>query len=104
MLPGGFGTSAGNQAVRLAAAFGNLPPLRSLERVTCLDAPNIIKTKAAIKKAFQNQIDGKGFSLVEIMSACPTNWGLSPLDSIKFMREKTMVEFQIGRASCRERV
>ena len=67
-----------------------------LERVTCLDAPNIIKTKAAIKKAFQNQIDGKGFSLVEIMSACPTNWGLSPLDSIKFMREKTMVEFPLG--------
>ena len=67
-----------------------------LERVTCVDAPNVLKAKAAIKKAFQNQIDGKGFSLVEIMSACPTNWGLSPLDSIKFMREKTMVEFPLG--------
>lgn len=67
-----------------------------LARVSCDSSPNVIKTKAAIKKAFQNQIDGKGFSLVEIMSACPTNWGLSPLDSIKFMREKTMVEFPLG--------
>ena len=67
-----------------------------LARVSCDSSPNVIKAKAAIKKAFQNQIDGKGFSLVEIMSACPTNWGLSPLDSIKFMREKTMVEFPLG--------
>ena len=67
-----------------------------LARVSCDSSPNVIKTKAAIKKAFQNQIHGKGFSLVEIMSACPTNWGLSPLDSIKFMREKTMVEFPLG--------
>ena len=67
-----------------------------LERVTCLDAPNIIKTKAAIKKAFQNQIDGKGFSLVEIMSNCPTNWGMSPLGTLEYMKEHTLKEFPLG--------
>lgn len=67
-----------------------------LARCSCNTPQNVMKTKKAIRKAFQNQIDGKGFSLVEIMSACPTNWGLSPLDSIKFMREKTMVEFPLG--------
>ena len=67
-----------------------------LERVTCLDAPNIIKTKAAIKKAFQNQIDGKGFSLVEIMSNCPTNWGMSPLETLEYMKEHTLKEFPLG--------
>ena len=67
-----------------------------LARVSCDSSPNIITAKAAIKKAFQNQIDGKGFSLVELMSSCPTNWGLSPLDAIKFMREKTLVEFPLG--------
>ena len=66
-----------------------------LERVTCLDAPNIIKTKAAIKKAFQNQIDGKGFSLVEIMSNCPTNWGMSPLETLEYMKEHTLKEFPL---------
>ena len=82
--------------VHICELLATLKAPAYLERVTCVDAPNVLKAKAAIKKAFQNQIDGKGFSLVEIMSACPTNWGLSPLDSIKFMREKTMVEFPLG--------
>ena len=67
-----------------------------LERVTCLDAPNVIKTKNAIKKAFQNQIDGKGFSLVEIMSNCPTNWGMAPLETLEYMKENTLKEFPLG--------
>ena len=67
-----------------------------LERVTCVDAPNVLKTKAAIKKAFQNQIDGKGFSLVEIMSNCPTNWGMAPLETLEYMKEHTLKEFPLG--------
>ena len=67
-----------------------------LERVTCVDAPNIMKAKAAIKKAFQNQIDGKGFSLVEIMSNCPTNWGMTPLETLEYMKEHTLKEFPLG--------
>ena len=67
-----------------------------LERVTCLDAPNVLKAKAAIKKAFQNQIDGKGFSLVEIMSNCPTNWGMAPLETLEYMKEHTLKEFPLG--------
>ena len=82
--------------VHICELLATLKAPAYLERVTCVDAPNIMKTKAAIKKAFQNQIDGKGFSLVEIMSACPTNWGLSPLDSIKFMKEHTLKEFPLG--------
>ena len=53
-----------------------------LERTSCNTPQNVIKTKNAIKKAFQNQIDGKGFSMVEIVTSCPTNWGLSPVDSL----------------------
>ena len=67
-----------------------------LERVTCVDAPNVLKAKAAIKKAFQNQIDGKGFSLVEIMSNCPTNWGMAPLETLEYMKEHTLKEFPLG--------
>ena len=67
-----------------------------LERVTCVDAPNIMKTKAAIKKAFQNQIDGKGFSLVEVMSNYPTNWGMTPLETLEYVKENTLKEFPLG--------
>ena len=45
-----------------------------LERTSCNNPANVNKTKAAIKKAFQNQLDGKGFSLVEIVTSCPTIW------------------------------
>lgn len=57
---------------------------------------NIAKAKGAVRKAFQNQLDGKGFSMVEILSNCPTNWGLSPLKTLEFIREQTMGEFPLG--------
>ena len=54
------------------------------------------KTKAAIKKAFQNQLDGKGFSMVEIVTSCPTNWGLDPLESLDFLEQNMLKEFPLG--------
>lgn len=67
-----------------------------LERVSCHTPKNVRETKKAIKKAFQNQIDGKGFSLVEVVSNCPTNWGVSPLESLEFIEEKMLPEFPLG--------
>ena len=67
-----------------------------LERVSCNTPANVIKTRAAIKKAFRNQMDGKGFSLVEIVTSCPTNWGLEPLDALKFLEEKMFPEYPLG--------
>ena len=60
------------------------------------------KTKAAIKKAFQNQLDGKGFSMVEIVTSCPTNWGLDPLESLDFLEQKMLKEFPLGVIRDRE--
>ena len=67
-----------------------------LARVTCTTAANVTKAKAAIKKAFECQLADKGFSLVEIMSNCPTNWGLSPMESIEYMNDYTLKEFPLG--------
>ena len=67
-----------------------------LERCSCNNPANTRKTKAAIKKAFHNQIDGKGFSLVEIVTSCPTNWGLDPLDALGFLEDKMLKEFPLG--------
>lgn len=67
-----------------------------LERVAVNNIKNIKKAKAAIKKAFQNQIEGKGFSLVEVLSTCPTNWGLTPKDALKWLDENMETYYPLG--------
>ena len=67
-----------------------------LERCSCNNPANVMKTKAAIKKAFQNQLDGKGFSMVEIVTSCPTNWGLDPLQALDYLEDKMFKEFPLG--------
>jgi len=82
--------------MHMCEILSQLKAPKFITRVSMDSAPNILKAKEAIRKGFQNQIDGKGFSFIEIMSACPTNWGLSPVESINFMRENTLKEFQLG--------
>ena len=67
-----------------------------LERVAVNNVKNIKKAKQAIKKAFQNQIDGKGFSLVEVLSTCPTNWGLTPKAALKWLDENMETYYPLG--------
>lgn len=67
-----------------------------LERVSANTPQNVIKARKAIKKAFQYQLEGKGFSMVEIVTSCPTNWGLSTLDSLKFLEENMFNEYPLG--------
>ncbi|MBQ8197722.1 MAG: 2-oxoglutarate oxidoreductase [Clostridia bacterium] len=67
-----------------------------LERVAVNNVKNIKKAKQAIKKAFQNQIEGKGFSLVEVLSTCPTNWGLNPKDALKWLDENMETYYPLG--------
>ncbi len=67
-----------------------------LERTSCNNPVNVNKTKNAIRKAFQNQLEGKGFSMVEIITGCPTNWGLDPIKSLEFIEEKMLPEYPLG--------
>ena len=67
-----------------------------LER-TAVDTPaNIIKAKRAIKKAFENQVNGVGFSMVEILAQCPTNWGSDAVKSLEFVQKDMMAQFPLG--------
>ena len=61
-----------------------------IERVAVDSVAHIKKAKEAIKKSFQTQLDGKGFSLVEVVSTCPTNWGMSPLEAMDWLRDNTV--------------
>jgi 2-oxoglutarate ferredoxin oxidoreductase subunit beta len=67
-----------------------------IERVSVDSVPNIRKAKAAIKKAFEYQMQGMGFSLVEVLSTCPTNWGLSPVEAVKWLRENMIPFYPLG--------
>lgn len=76
--------------------INNLQAPAYIARVTCTDPANVRKAKASIKKALEYQLAGKGFSIVEFVSNCPTNWGMSPLESIEFIKEKMIPEFPLG--------
>ena len=67
-----------------------------LERVAVNNVKNVKAAKAAIKKAFQNQIEGKGFSLVEVLSTCPTNWGMAPDKAINWLEENMIPYYPLG--------
>ena len=67
-----------------------------LERVSVDSIKNIINAKKAIKKAFKVQIAGLGFSMVEVLSTCPTNWGISPIDAMEWLRENMMPHYPLG--------
>ena len=67
-----------------------------IERVALFDPANIRKAKKAIKTAFENQINGGGFSLVEVLSTCPTNWGLTPVESMTWLKENMVPYYPLG--------
>ncbi len=67
-----------------------------IERVAVNSPANIRKAKKAIRKAFQVQIDKRGFSMVEILSPCPTNWKMSPLESWKWVDKEMTKEYPLG--------
>ena len=68
----------------------------TLSAVAVNNTANIIKAKKAIKKAFQYQLEGKGFCLVEVLSTCPTNWGLSPVEAMKWLEENMIPYYPLG--------
>ena len=67
-----------------------------IERTAVNSPANIRKTKKAIGKALQTQIDDLGFSLVEILSPCPTNWRMDPLESWQWIDKVMTKEFPLG--------
>ena len=67
-----------------------------LERVAVNNVKNVKAAKKAIKKAFQYQVEGKGFTLIEVLSTCPTNWGLAPDKAIEWLEENMMPYYPLG--------
>ncbi len=82
--------------IKVCEMLSELDGPEYLERVTVNNVKNIMKAKKAIKKAFQNQVEGKGFSLVEVVSTCPTNWGMTPQGALKWLEENMLPYYPLG--------
>ncbi len=82
--------------VKVCELLQNVDGAAYLERVSVNNPANVKKAKKAIKKAFQNQIEGKGFSLVEVVSTCPTNWGMTPEKALTWLEENMLPYYPLG--------
>ena len=94
--PYGRDTSHCGFPVRVSEMLAQLEGPEYIERVAVNNVKNVKNAKKAILKAFKNQVEKKGFSLIEVVSTCPTNWGLTPTDALKWVDEKMLPYYPLG--------
>ena len=82
--------------VHMAEIMGMMPGVCYSERVTITSPGAVAKCKNALKKGFQNQLDGKGLSFIEILSPCPTGWKMAPLKAMEWVDEVVSKEYPLG--------
>ena len=92
------GRESGNDGfpVRVSELLSTLEGPTYIERVALYDNKTRAKARKAIRKAIQNQIEGRGFSMVEVLSPCPTGWGVTPVDALKWIEENLLPAFPLG--------
>ena len=83
--------------LRISELLNQLPGVKFIERVSIHSPQEVSRAKRAIKQAFINQIDNLGFSLVEVLSPCPTYWHKTPKQALDWIRDVMVKEFPIGR-------
>lgn len=82
--------------IRVCEMLATLDGVALAERVTVDNVKHVNAAKKAIKKGFQNQLEKRGYSIIEVLSTCPTNWGLSPKEAILWMQENMMPYYPLG--------
>jgi len=90
--------------LRVCEMLSVIPKAVFIERVSVHSVKHIIQAKKAIIKAFQTQTEGKGFSMVEVLSACPTNWGLTPVEALKWVESNMIPYYPLGNFRTTEEV
>ena len=91
--------------MRVSELLSTMGGLIYAERVCVADVPNIMKAKRAIRKAFEKQLAGEGFTFVEVLASCPTNWGMTPLEANRWVKEEMAAYYPLGvikEVSCDE--
>ena len=94
--PSGRDVKVAGYPVKVCEMLSQLDGATYLERVAVNNVKNVKNAKRAIKKAFENQVNGLGFSLVEVISTCPTNWGKTPEAALEWVEEKMIPYYPLG--------
>ena len=94
--PYGRDTATAGFPIRMCEMLSTLDGVALAQRVTVDSVPHVKEAKKAIQKAFQNQLDHKGFSIVEVLSTCPTNWGLTPIEAMQWLRDNMIPYYPLG--------
>ena len=94
--PYGRDVNTAGYPVRVSEMLSTLEGPEYIERVAVNNVKNVRNAKKAILKAFKNQIEGKGFSLVEVVSTCPTNWGMTPSKALEWLDENMLPYYPLG--------
>jgi len=82
--------------IRVSEMLATMEGPAYIERVSLHDVKHIRKAKEAIKKAFRVQLAGKGFSMIEVLSTCPTNWGLDPVEALNRVEKEMIPHYPLG--------
>ena len=82
--------------VKVCEMLAQLDGPEYIARVAANSVKNVLSAKKAIEKAFRNQVEGRGFSLVEVLSACPTNWGMTPKDALRWIDSAMIPYYSLG--------
>jgi 2-oxoglutarate ferredoxin oxidoreductase subunit beta len=83
-------------SLRVSEMLATIEATSFVTRVSVHSIPRLNAAKRAIAKAFRMQLEGRGFSLVEVLSTCPTNWGLSPVESLQWLEKNMLPAFPLG--------
>jgi 2-oxoglutarate/2-oxoacid ferredoxin oxidoreductase subunit beta len=94
--PYGRDEKANGLPIQMCELLSNTEGVAYLERVSTHDPKHVIQAKKAIKKAFQYQMEDKGFTMVELLSTCPSNWGLNPMESLDWLEKEMLPFFKLG--------
>jgi len=94
--PYGRDVKTAGYPIRVCEMLATLDGVTYAERVSTDNVKNVLSAKKAIKKAFEIQVNGGGFSIVEVISSCPTNWGLSPTDALEWIRTNMLPYYPLG--------
>ena len=94
--PLGRSKEVNGNPIRMSEMLSTLDGPAYIERVSLHDVKNVMNAKKAIKKAFEYQMAGKGFTMIEALSTCPTNWGLTPVEALKWLENNMLPQYPLG--------
>ncbi|HHY37791.1 MAG TPA: 2-oxoglutarate oxidoreductase [Clostridia bacterium] len=100
--PNGRDPKAYGYPIRMSELLSTVEGASYIARVALINPAEVRKAKKALLKAFQTQLDGKGFSMVEMLSSCPTNWGVSAKEAMDWIKERMIPVYPLGEFKVRD--